>query len=96
MRWQITIRDGGTWVAKKNGVSDKLILVDADKLDNDYVTTYFYDKNKLLMDAINNDKMPLLCDFEERWKGKRCIGSLCEVHPFCPEGAKINKVEYKG
>lgn len=96
MRWQITVRDGGTWTAKKNGITEKIMLVEADWLDNDFVTDYFQVKNKALLSSLEKKELPELCPFEERWKGKRCVGSLCEVHAFCPEGAMINKVEYQG
>jgi hypothetical protein len=92
MRWQITVRDGGTWIAKKNGVDGKIILIDADWLEDDYVTTYFYDKSKVLLNALESNTMPELCDYEGRWGGRRCKGSYCDVHQFCPEGAMVNKV----
>jgi hypothetical protein len=91
MRWQVTVRDGGTWQANKNKL-DKIFLMDADKLDDDYVMCYFADKSKMLLDALDKKELPELCPFEERWDGRRCKGSLCEVHEFCPEGRKINKL----
>jgi hypothetical protein len=91
MRWQITTRDGGTWQANKKGL-EKIFLMDADYLDNDYVQSYFSDKNKLLLDALEKKEFPELCPYEERWEGRRCKGSLCEVHVFCPEGRTINKL----
>lgn len=93
MRWQITVRDGGTFTARKNGIEDKMPMIEADWLDDDFVTTYFYDKNKLLLTALDRNVLPGLCPFEERWNGRRCKGSLCEVHGFCPEGAMINKIK---
>jgi hypothetical protein len=92
MRWQITVRDGGTWVAKRNTIRDKILLVDADWIDNDEVTDYFFHKNNALMKALTTKTLPELCPYEERWTGRRCKGNLCEVHMFCPEGRTINKL----
>lgn len=68
-------------------------MIEADWLDDDFVTTYFYDKSKALLEALDKNEIPELCPYEERWNGRRCKGSLCEVHMFCPEGAKVNRVE---
>lgn len=92
MFWQITTRDGGTRTFREYGLDNRMPLIEADFLPDDFVSEYFYRKNKALMDALNNNHMPPLCDFDERWKGRRCKGELCEVHRFCPEGAKVNKV----
>lgn len=93
LRWQITVRDGGTYTAKNNGVESKLLVVEADRMDDDEVTEYFYRKNNDLLVALNKSTLPILCPFEERWQGRRCKGELCEVHMFCPEGSQINKVK---
>lgn len=91
MRWQITVRDGGTFTARNNHVDDKILLIDADRLDNDFVTDYFYAKNQALLTALEKNELPELCDYQERWNGRRCAG-FCEVMPFCPEGRKVNKL----
>ena len=91
MRWQITVRDGGTWKAKKDGITDKIMLIEADWLDNDLVTDYFLKKNTALMKALETNTMPELCDYEERWHGNR-FGKYCDVMPFCPEGRAVNKL----
>lgn len=95
MRWQITVRDGGTYTARNNNVEQKMLIVEGDWLDDDLVASYFYDKSKALLEALDNDELPSLCDYDERWSGRRCKG-FCDVFMFCPEGAKVNKVEYNG
>lgn len=93
MQWQITVRDGGTKSAYANKIEDRILTIEAERLDNDFVTDYFYTKNKALLEALDKNELPELCNYEERWNGRRCKGSLCEVHMFCPEGAKVNKIE---
>lgn len=95
MRWQITVRDGNTWIAKKRNIEDEIMLIDGDWIDDDVVTDFFFRKNEALMKALDKKELPELCDYNERWKGRRCKRSLCEVHMFCPEGCQINKLEYK-
>lgn len=91
---QVTVRDGGTWVAKKNGVDDRMLVIPLEILPDDEVKEYFLTKAYLLCTAIEKDEMPKLCEFPERWNGRRCSG-FCEVFSYCPEGAMINKVPLK-
>ncbi len=93
MLWQITVRDGGTKTFREHKLDNKMPMVEADLIDNDAVLDYFYQKNKALMDALAKQELPPLCSFDERWHGRRCAGNLCEVHMFCPEGSKINRVK---
>lgn len=92
LKVQITVRDGGTWVAKNNGIDGKLYLLPVDILPDDEISLYFTRKAKMLKRAIEYNLLPDMCDYEERWAGNRCKG-YCPVFMFCPEGAKINKVQ---
>jgi len=96
MKIQCTVRDGHTKSAYWNGIEDTIVVLSVDFLPDDEVKEYFGRKREALLTALDTDTMPGLCDYEERWKGRRCKGDLCPVHPYCPEGAQINKVEYKG
>lgn len=91
---QCTVRDGGTYSAKNMGVDFKICLVQIDKMPDDEVIEYFQDKAQTLLEAIESDAMPPLCDYEGRWGNRRCKG-FCQVMPFCPEGAAMNKMEFK-
>jgi hypothetical protein len=93
MRWQVTIKDGGLWIAKKRGVEERLMLIESDYIDNDTTKKYFTEKRDLLLTALDKKETPELCRYEERWQGRRCKGSNCDVHMFCLEGSKINKVK---
>lgn len=90
---QVTVRDGGTFTARNNGIEEKMLVLPINRLEDNVVREYFLTKSFRLIQYVDNDIMPNLCDYEERWNGRRCKGSLCEVHMFCPEGAKVNKVE---
>ncbi len=92
---QCTVRDGHTKSAYWNKIEDTIVVLPIDFLPDDEVKEYFSRKREALLTALETETMPGLCDYEERWKGRRCKGDLCPVHPFCPEGAKINKVELK-
>lgn len=90
---QCTTRDGGTFTAKNNGVLDKMLMIEVAILDGFEVIEYFVTKDEALKLALEEDKIPPLCDFEERWKGRRCKGELCPIHMYCPEGAVVNKIK---
>ncbi len=89
---QATIRDGGTFMARKNGIDYKMALIPIPILPDDEVREYFLTKAFALITALDKKQIPELCDFNERWNGRRCKGQFCEVHMFCSEGAKINRV----
>lgn len=93
MLWDITIRDANTRTMKQYGLDDPMPLIDADWIDDEEVASYFYQKRQALLTALDSNTLPPLCDYNERWAGKRCKGSLCPVHMFCPEGSTINKVK---
>jgi len=92
---QCTVRDGHTKSAYWNKIEDTIVVLPVAFLPDDEVKEYFSQKREALLTALDTETMPELCDYKERWKGRRCKGDLCPVHPFCPEGAKINKIELK-
>lgn len=94
LKCQITVRDGGTFSAKNNGISANLMMLPIEILPDDQVREYFLSKAYALITALNTRTMPELCDYNERWSGRRCKG-YCPVFFACPEGAKVNKVEYQ-
>ena len=92
LKVQITVRDGNTFSARHNGVENNIYLLPVEILPDDLVKEYFLTKSFLLCKAVDNDILPELCDYQERWGGRRCAG-YCNVFMYCPEGAKVNKVE---
>ncbi len=91
---QACVRDGGTFSARHNGVPEKFILIPVTKLDDEDVYYYFHDKRSLLLKHLENKTLPEMCEYEETWGSKRCH-SFCPVAEFCPEGAKMNKIEMR-
>lgn len=89
---QITVRDGGTFTAKNNGINKNIYLLPVPIMPDDEVTEYFLTKSYALITALNDNILPSLCDYEERWGGRRCKG-FCNVAQYCPEGAKVNKIK---
>lgn len=89
---QCTVRDGHTKSAYWNKIEDTIVVLPVEILPDKEVREYFSQKRETLLIALDTATMPELCDYNERWKGRRCKGSLCPVHPFCPEGAMLNKV----
>ncbi len=92
---QVTVRDGGIVAAYKNKIDFKMELFPVNMVDDEDVIYYFLDKSRALIQAVDNDRLPELCPFEERWNGNRCKG-YCEVFRFCPEGAKKNRADFEG
>jgi len=91
LKAQITVRDGGTFSAKNNGIDRNLYLLSVDILPDDEVREYFLTKAYALNCALTTGKSEL-CDYDERWGGRRCKG-YCSIVQWCPEGAKVNKVK---
>ena len=79
---EIIVRDGGTYVAKGNGIRFKMRRLPVTILEPNYVKQWFEDKKALLTTAIKADKMPRLCHKEEAWAGRRCDG-YCPVKEWC-------------
>jgi hypothetical protein len=92
---QITVRDGGTFSARNNKVTENIYFLPVEILPDNEVREYFSHKKEALLKALETNTMPELCEYDERWGSKRCKG-YCSVSKFCPEGAMINKEEYKG
>lgn len=91
---QACVRDGGTFSAKNNNVPEKFIMIPVKKLDDTEVFYYFHDKSEALLKALENKTLPKMCDYTESWGNRRCKG-FCSVSDFCPEGAKMNRVQLR-
>jgi len=88
---QACVRDGGTFSARNNRVPEKLLLIPIKKIDDNFIKTYFYNKAKALLDALESKTLPPMCEWDERWGNRRCFGGFCPVVEFCPEGSKMTK-----
>ncbi|KKL55430.1 hypothetical protein LCGC14_2255450, partial [marine sediment metagenome] len=83
---QITVRDGGTRMARDRGIFENIYYpVHVPLMSNDDVDYYFSGKRAMLLAHVNGDVMPSPCTPDERWDGKRCL-DYCDVARFCPQG----------
>lgn len=89
---QITVRDGNTFMARNNKVDKNIYLLPVERLPDEEIRTFFSQRKQVLLTALETNTMPELCDYDERWGGRRCKG-YCQVAQWCPEGVKVNKVE---
>ncbi len=88
MQLQVTIRDGGLEVAQRRKIMDKILMLEVPRMDDGFIINYFGERSAKLLDYVNTDIMPPVCDSEENWNWKKC--KTCDVWESCPEGSKIN------
>ncbi len=92
---QAIIRDGGTYTAKDNGITEKMIMIPLERMPDEEVKAYFNRKAQSLLDALVANKLPEWCGYNDSWGSKRCKG-FCDVVEWCNEGSKVAKVPYRG
>jgi len=80
---QVTVRDGGTFVAENRGIMKNIYLIPVKRLDDEEVEAYFAYKAVDLLNALSKNEMPPPCSTKERWEGIRCE-KYCSVAEWCP------------
>jgi hypothetical protein len=86
MLLQITVRDGGTQVAKSRGITESIYYpVPVRRIDDKEVRAFFEAKRLNLLHHLDDNSMPEPCNDEEAWGGRRCM-AYCEVADLCPRG----------
>ena len=85
---QAIVRDGGTYLAKKRGLTRNIYLIDVPRLADDAVTDFFHAKRDALLSALDTDTIPPICSEEERWQDRKCA-EYCRVAEFCDHGQAI-------
>ena len=85
MQLQVTVRDGGLAVATSRGITRNIYRIPINRLDNDMVKTYFRDKERVLLAALDAGQYDMPCDNRECWDGVKCE-RYCEVARYCPKG----------
>ena len=95
MQLQVTVRDGGTFVATGRGVTELIYLIEIPRIHDKIVEDYFTQQATNLNWAIHNNETPVEpCTPRERWhnpntgKDARCQG-YCEVWNHCPHGRQV-------
>ena len=84
---QVTVRDGGTFIATDRGVDRKIYTIPIRRVADEEVKSYFEAKRQALLKALEAKMMPPPCSDYERWEGRRCKG-FCDVAKFCSEGGE--------
>ena len=85
---QAIVRDGGTYLAKKRGVTRNIYLIDVPPLADAVVTDFFHAKRDALLSALDMDTIPPICSEDERWQDRKCA-EYCRVAEFCDHGQAI-------
>jgi hypothetical protein len=93
---QAIVRDGGTWTAKKMGITENFYMIPVRRLPDDEVRKFFTERTALLLGALESHTLPKMCSYSECWTNNRRCKEYCDVACFCPEGAQLAKIEYQG
>lgn len=89
MMCQITVRDGGTVTATQRGILDRIYMVEAPRLLDDVVDSFFELKAKKLISALENKGCDEICSAQERWNDDNKCKKYCSVWFACPHGRSI-------
>ena len=85
LQLQITVRDGGLYVAKDRGVLRNTYKIPIQILPDEQVSDYFNFKDECLQTALNEGHWETPCSAKESWEGERCK-DYCDVWEYCPKG----------
>lgn len=92
MQLQVTVRDGGLYIAKQRGVYKNIYRIPVTVLPDQQVTDYFDFKETCLKEAMGKNIWNIPCSERESWEGLRCQ-RYCDVAEFCPRGRELMKRE---
>jgi len=87
---QVTVRDGGLFIAKDRGISRKIYKIPVKILPDDEVRGYFQVKDDCLKQALEHGWTEP-CSMRECWDGVRCR-DYCEVSELCSKGQIIKSL----
>lgn len=87
---QATIRDFNKGIAAKRGLDRKIYMIQIPMFDRDTVVNFYRAKNGALVEAVEKNVLPPVCDPRERWTNDagvdvRCAG-YCPVWFACDHG----------
>ena len=91
MQLQITVRDGGLYIAKDRGIYKNTYMIPVKILPDDYVKSIFTYKENCLKEALEAGNWEEPCTDWESWDGIRCK-SYCDVWDYCPKGELIQSI----
>ena len=88
MELQVTVRDGGLYIAHNRGVYKNIYRIPIRKLDDQDVKYYFMEKAKFLSAALEEDRWDIPCNSKENWGGIRCE-RYCDISDHCSRGRLV-------
>ena len=97
---EVIVRDGGIakwdFHKKESYYPPRTAKIEVPFMDDSEINDYFTNRGNELLNYVENDILPPMCNAKESWSNKRCK-KFCELWQWCPEGKKlnINKVEVK-
>ena len=91
MQLQVTVRDGGLYVAYQRGILRNIYKIPIPVMPDDDVKKYFKFKKDSLKEALA-DGWTIPCDDRESWDGMKCK-YYCDVAQWCPKGRALKAVE---
>jgi len=75
-------RDGGLKATRDYGIESNIYTIPVPIINEEIVLDYFSRKAKRLMDAVDRDELPPLCEPNECWHGRKCA-KYCNVFQYC-------------
>jgi len=98
MRVQVTVRDGGCYIAKGRNVDRNIYVLDVPRIPDEAVMDYYMTKSEALITAMETGVCDSVCSQEERWDNDRKCEAFCSARYNCPFGVAVmaRKQEEKG
>ena len=85
LQLQVTVRDGGLYIAHNRGVMRNAYILPIKILPDDDVLNFFKVKTDQLLMALKQGFWDTPCSEYESWDGIRCA-RFCDVAAHCPKG----------
>ncbi len=92
LQLQVTVRDGGLYIAHNRGVFRNAYKIAVKILPDEDVLTFFKWKTDQLLDALAKDQWDTPCTEYECWEGIKCA-RFCDVAAHCPKGVYMQTVK---
>ncbi len=91
MQLQITVRDGGLYIAHQRGIFRNTYILPIKFLEDSFVKDYFEYKSECLRQALEQGYWESPCTPQESWGGNRCK-DYCDVAKFCSKGQLVKSI----
>ena len=88
---QVTVRDGGLYIAYNRGVMRNTYKIPIGIMGNGEVKDYFWYKEDCLKMALDKGEWDLPCSNQESWDGIRCE-RYCDVWDYCSKGKLLKAI----